>query len=142
MRCRFWQVGVARHLATIPGHKDPVWITSDNVLADWTDKAGSSDKSRQHIGGFVLRAQEAPSDAHVSIYPLDASQLETQAIDASLQTATLSGPRCSRTAAASMSGPRGRPLPWLICSRMFIRIQVAIQEMAAADRWACLSTLQ
>jgi VWFA-related protein len=77
--------GIAQHLATIPGHKNLVWVTTDNVLADWTDKAGSSDQGSKHIEGRLLHAQEALNDAHVSVYPLDASQLETQAIDASLK---------------------------------------------------------
>jgi VWFA-related protein len=65
--------GIAQHLAAIPGHKNLVWVTTDNVLADWTDKAGSSDQGSKHIEGRLLRAQEALNDAHVSVYPLDAS---------------------------------------------------------------------
>lgn len=78
-------VGVARHLAAIPGHKNLVWVASDNVLADWTDKAVGSDKGSKHIDDFVLRAQDELNDAHVSIFPLDASQLETMAVDPSLE---------------------------------------------------------
>lgn len=76
---------VARHLAHTPGRKNLVWVASENVLANWTDQAASSDRGSKHLGEPVLRAQEALNDAHVSIYPLDASQLETQAVDASLE---------------------------------------------------------
>jgi len=77
-------VGVARHLAAIPGHKNLVWVASDNVLVDWEDKAIGADKGSKHVEGFILRAQEALNDAQVSVYPLDASQLETMATDSSL----------------------------------------------------------
>jgi VWFA-related protein len=82
-------IGMAGHLASIPGHKNLVWITSDNVLADWTDKAVSTDKGSKHLEDFALRAQEALNDAQVSIYPLDASQLETMAIDPGLQNSEI-----------------------------------------------------
>jgi VWFA-related protein len=81
--------GIAQHLATIPGHKNLMWVTTDNVLADWTDKAGGSNQGSKHIEGRLLRAQEALNDAHVSLYPLVASQLETQDIDASLKDRNL-----------------------------------------------------
>jgi VWFA-related protein len=80
---------VARHLAAVPGHKSLVWVTSDNVLVDWADNAVSSDKGRKDINGLVLAAQEALNDAHVSVYPLDASQLETMAVDPSLENANI-----------------------------------------------------
>ena len=125
-------VVVARHLAAIPGHKNLVWITSDNVLADWTDKAVSSDQGSKHIEGFVLRAQEAMNDAHVSVYPLDASQLETQAIDPSLKNHNIQ-------LAPGVLGPPppqgGGPQAGRITAEMqqdLHPIQAAIQEMAHA----------
>jgi VWFA-related protein len=77
-------VGLARRLAAIPGHKNLIWIASDNVLANWSDKAVGPDSGDKHIDSAVLRAQEAMNDAHVSLYPLSASRLETAAIDPSL----------------------------------------------------------
>jgi VWFA-related protein len=79
-------VRVARDLATVPGHKNAVWVTSDNVLVDRTDKAVGSDRGSKNIEGFGLRVQEAMNEAHVALYPLDASHLEGSGIDADLQT--------------------------------------------------------
>lgn len=124
--------GVARHLAAIPGHKNLVWVTSDNVLADWTDKAVGIDKGSKRIEGFVLRAQEALNDAHVSVYPLDASQLETNAEDPGLQNRNV---ELSRSVTAPPGPQSGGAAPGRITAEMqqdLHPIQAAIQEMAEA----------
>jgi VWFA-related protein len=124
--------GVARHLAAIPGHKNLVWVTSDNVLANWTDKAVGIDKGSKRIEGFVLRAQEALNDARVSVYPLNASQLETNAVDPSLQGRNVQ----LAPSVTTPPGPQdGGQAPGRIAAEMqqdVHPIQAAVQEMAEA----------
>jgi VWFA-related protein len=78
-------VQVARHLSSIPGPKKLVWVSSDNVLADWQDQSVGIDKSPRETASFALRAQEAMNEAHAAVYPFDVSQLEGGAITADLQ---------------------------------------------------------
>jgi VWFA-related protein len=49
---------VARHLASIPGHKSLVWVSSDNVLADWQDQQVGIDKSPKESHSFAVRVQK------------------------------------------------------------------------------------
>ena len=81
-----WLEMVARHLAMIPGHKSLVWVSCDNVLANWQSQSASrEEKGPNLLDPLNLRAREALNDSHVSIYPLDASQLEAGVITADLQ---------------------------------------------------------
>ncbi len=77
-------IGVAANMNAIPGHKNLVWVASDNVLANWTDQAPGMERGPNTIDAFSLGVEEVLNDAHVSLYPLDASQLEATATDASL----------------------------------------------------------
>ena len=76
---------VARHLATIPGHKSLIWISSDNLLADFSDKAQAVEKGDQHLDPVERTAREALNEAHTSIAVLDVSQLEAGGVAANLQ---------------------------------------------------------
>jgi VWFA-related protein len=125
-------VAVARHLAAIQGHKNLVLLSRDNALAHWTENAVSSDKGSKHMEGFALDAQEAMNDAHVSIYPLDASQLKPQAIDSDLKDSDLQS-------APSTLGPRppqggGAPADRATAEMMqdLHLAQPLLQEMAQA----------
>jgi VWFA-related protein len=77
--------GVARHLSAVPGHKNVVWISTDEVFAERQKEKGSIDPGSTPIQSFALRAQESMNEAHASVYLCDVSQPEGGAIDASLQ---------------------------------------------------------
>ena len=80
---------VARRLAAIPGHKSLIWVASDNVLADFSDKERNGEKGDKNLGPLSLRARETLNEANVSLYPLDVSQLEAGGVGASLQEANV-----------------------------------------------------
>jgi VWFA-related protein len=77
---------IGRHLSAVTGHKNLVWVSSDNVFADWRSNQVGIDKSPKEVDSFAVHAQEAMNDAHVAVYPMDVSQLETSAISADIRT--------------------------------------------------------
>jgi VWFA-related protein len=81
--------GVARRLAAISGHKSLVWVASDNVLADFSEKEPNNEKGDKNLGPLTLRVQETLNDANVSLYPLDVSQLEAGGVGANLEGANV-----------------------------------------------------
>jgi VWFA-related protein len=94
--------GVARRLAAVPGHKNLVWVSSDNVFADWRDQETGIDKGDKYLDGYALRAQEAMNDAHVAVYPMDVSQLETAAIGADIEHRNVELTPAARDAAGNL----------------------------------------
>ncbi len=95
---------LARHLATMAGHKNLIWIASDNVLADWTNNSLDVNVGSRNIEPAALRVQEAMNDAHVSVYPLDASRLEAGGIGASIADRNV---QLNPTASANQMGGCG-----------------------------------
>jgi len=82
-------IWVARHVAAFKGHKSLIWVASDNVLADFSEKAPQDEKGDKYLDPLSLRAREALNEAQVSIYPLDSSQLEGGVVGADLQHANV-----------------------------------------------------
>ena len=133
-------LGVARHLSAIPGHKNLVWISTDNVFADWQNQAVGIDKSPTKIDSFALRAQEAMNEAHVAVYPFDVSQLEAGGINADIRTRNVELTQAAADTAAlgggSGSGAGGRNMqPGRVTAQMqqdIHPIQGPVREVAAA----------
>jgi VWFA-related protein len=132
---------VARHLAAIAGHKNLVWVSSDNVFGDWQDQQVGIDKSPKGFESYALRLQEAMNDAHAAVYPFDVSQLESSAVSADIQHRNVeltqaAADNAATAAAASGSGPTARDMqPGRISAEMsqdLHPIQGPIREVAAA----------
>jgi VWFA-related protein len=80
---------VARHVASLPGHKSLIWVSSDNVLANWQDQETKNDRAVKDLSPMLIRAEEALNEAHTSVYPLDASQLEAGGVSAAQSQANV-----------------------------------------------------
>lgn len=98
-------VQVARHLAALPGQKKLVWVSSDNVFADWMDQSVGIEKSPKPMASFLLHAQEAMNEAHTAVYPFDVSQLEGGAITADLQHQNVQLTQAAQDTAGLGGGP-------------------------------------
>ncbi|HET6207084.1 MAG TPA: VWA domain-containing protein [Terracidiphilus sp.] len=133
---------VARHLSSIPGRKSLIWVSSDNVFADWQDQQVGIDKHPNDSKNYAVRAQEAMNDAHTAVYPFDVSQLEGGAITADIQHRNVELTQAASdnaATAASAGGPSqggGRNMqPGRITAEMsqdLHPIQGPIRDVAAA----------
>ncbi len=134
---------VARHLSAMAGHKNLVWVSSDNVFAEWQDQQVGIDKSPKEVQAFAVHLQEAMNDAHTAVYPFDVSQLEGGAISADIQHRNVELTQAASdnaATAASAGGPTqssgGRNMqPGRITAEMsqdLHPIQGPIREVAAA----------
>lgn len=129
-------VEVAAHMSALPGHKNLVWVASQNTLSDWTDQVAGSDKESGSIARFALQTQEALNDAHVSLYPLDCSRLETGATEASLQNADVRLDPSADAASQNASLGDATPSPGgraMAAMRQNLRpVNGAVQKLAQA----------
>jgi VWFA-related protein len=134
---------VARHLSAMAGHKNLVWVSSDNVFAEWQDQQVGIDKSPKEVQAFAVHVQEAMNDAHTAVYPFDVSQLEGGAISADIQHRNVELTQAAAdnaATAASAGGPApsggGRNMqPGRVTAEMsqdLHPIQGPIREVAAA----------
>jgi VWFA-related protein len=134
---------VARHLSAMAGHKNLVWVSSDNVFAEWQDQQVGIDKSPKEVQAFAVHVQEAMNEAHTSVYPFDVSQLEGGAITADMQHRNVELTQAAAdnaATAASAGGPAqsggGRNMqPGRVTAEMsqdLHPIQGPIREVAAA----------
>jgi VWFA-related protein len=127
-------INVAANMNAIPGHKNLVWVAGDNVLTSWTDQAAGNERGTNTIDAFSLGVEEVLNDAHVSLYPLDDSQLEATATDASLQNNSVElNPALSSnspSAAGADSDNGGRQMAEV--QQDTHAIQPAIQHLAQA----------
>lgn len=78
-------VALARHFASVPGHKSMAWISGDSVLGDWEDQAVGMEKGSNPMEAAMQHTKEALNNAHIALYAVDASGIEGAAIDSSLQ---------------------------------------------------------
>ena len=127
---------VARHLGAIPGRKNLIWISSDNVFANWQDRGVTSERGPDSFDTPARRVLEAMNNAQVSVFPLDASQLEGGAITPDLQHRNVELTPAAADVAALGGGSTGREMaPGRNIAQMqtdMRTIQQPIQQVADA----------
>ena len=67
---------LARHFASVPGHKSLAWISGDRALADLTSRMldeGSKKRFNRQLEEAISHTREALNEAHIALYVVDAS---------------------------------------------------------------------
>jgi len=64
---------LARHFASVPGHKSLVWISGDKVLTGWRDAAPARKQLQKETDASFEHAKEALNEAQIALYAVDAS---------------------------------------------------------------------
>jgi VWFA-related protein len=78
-------IALARHFASVPGHKSLAWISGDSVMGDWEDQAVGMEKGEKMLDAALRHTKEALNEAHIALYAVDASAVQGDAVDASLE---------------------------------------------------------
>jgi VWFA-related protein len=105
-------IAVARHLARVPGHKSLIWISGDTALIDWGSQkpgTGSYGMKNKYLDEIADKTGEALNQAHISVYPLDASAVQAGGVDASLQNRNVQLTQMAADNASMAPGGAGNP---------------------------------
>ncbi len=105
-------IALARHFASVPGHKSLVWISGDSALVDWEDRAVNMEKGDRLPTSGLAHTREVLNEARISLYAVDASpstQNGGAAVDASLANPNvqLSAVSAANSAPGGAGGPHG-----------------------------------
>ena len=98
-------IALARHFSSVPGHKSLAWISGDSVLADWEDQAVGMEKGSKQLEAAMMHTKEALNEAHIALYAVDASGVQGDAIDASLENRNVQLNQAAQDNVAAGGGP-------------------------------------
>ncbi len=76
---------LARHFASVPGHKSLAWITGDSAVADWEDRQVGMEKGDKYFQDAMNHTREALNEAQIALYVVDATEVYGGGIGADLQ---------------------------------------------------------
>jgi VWFA-related protein len=100
---------VARHLASIPGHKNLAWFSSEREAQDHRKENAAPDP--RVLQALSLRGQETMNEANISVFPVNLAQTEAGAVadlaSSSLDRAAAAAANANAAASAGTAGGSG-----------------------------------